>query len=324
MPKPRILVTRRIPAAALARMEQSATLEVWPHSDPPPPEQLHELVGRCTGLLCLLTDRIDRPLLDAAPHLKVVSTLSVGYDHIDLAACTQRGIAVGYPPGVLTQATADFAFALILAVARRIAEGAALARSGGWTTWDPMALLGLEVSNSTLGILGLGRIGEAVARRARGFDARLIYCDPAPNPALEQSLGLERVDFPTLLARSDVLTLHPQLTPQTQGVIDSQALRSMKPTAILINTARGRLVQTQALVQALEQGWIAGAGLDVTDPEPLPAGHPLYGFPNCLITPHIASATLTTRGKMAEMAADNLLAGLQGVPLPYPVPAERS
>ena len=324
MPKPRILVTRRIPAAALARMEQSAAVEVWPESAPPSSKQLHELVGPCSGLLCLLTDRVDRPLLEAAPHLRVVSTLSVGYDHIDLAACTERDIAVGYTPGVLTQATADFAFALILAVARRIAEGAALARSGGWTTWDPMALLGLEVSNSTLGILGLGRIGEAVARRAKGFDARLIYCDPAPNPALEQSLGLERVDFPTLLARSDVLTLHPQLTLQTQGVIDAQALRSMKPSAILINTARGRLVQTEALVQALQQGWIAGAGLDVTDPEPLPAGHPLYGFPNCLITPHIASATLTTRGKMAEMAADNLLAGLQGVPLPYPVPAARS
>ena len=324
MPNPKVLVTRRIPAAALAKLEPSATLEVWPYSEPPTPEQLHELVRPCSGLLCLLTDRVDRPLLDAAPHLKVVSTLSVGYDHIDLAACTERGVTVGYTPGVLTQATADFAFALILAVARRIAEGAAHARSGGWTTWDPMALLGLEVSNSTLGILGLGRIGEAVARRAKGFDMRLLYCDPAPNPALEQSLGLERVDFPTLLARSDVLTLHPQLTPQTQGVIDSQALRSMKPSAILINTARGRLVQTQALVQALELGWIAGAGLDVTDPEPLPAGHPLYGFPNCLITPHIASATLTTRGKMAEMAADNLLAGLHGVPLPYPVPAERS
>jgi len=324
MPKPRILVTRRIPAAALARMEQSAAVEVWPESAPPSSKQLHELVGPCSGLLCLLTDRVDRPLLEAAPHLRVVSTLSVGYDHIDLAACTERDIAVGYTPGVLTQATADFAFALILAVARRIAEGAALARSGGWTTWDPMALLGLEVSNSTLGILGLGRIGEAVARRARGFEARLIYCDPAPNPALEQSLDLERVDLPTLLARSDVLTLHPQLTPQTQGVIDAQALRSMKPSAILINTARGRLVQTEALVQALQQGWIAGAGLDVTDPEPLPAGHPLYGFPNCLITPHIASATLNTRGRMAEMAAENVLAGLQGVPLPYPVPAARS
>jgi lactate dehydrogenase-like 2-hydroxyacid dehydrogenase len=321
MPGPPVLVTRRIPAAGLAKLEPWATVELWAGSEPPTPEQLRERLVSCEGLLCLLTDRIDRQLLRAAPRLRVVSTMSVGFDHIDLAACLERGIALGYTPGALTQATADFTFALILAVGRRLQEGAAMARDGAWTTWDPLGLLGLELSGATLGIFGLGRIGEAVARRARGFGAGLIYCDRAPNLGLERELGVERVEFPELLARSDVLTLHPQLSAETLGIIDADALRRMKSQAILINTARGRLVVTDALVQALEQGWIAGAGLDVTDPEPLPADHPLYRFPSCLITPHIASATVVARQRMAEMAADNLLAGLRGEPLPYPIPA---
>lgn len=318
------LVTRKIPAAALERLQRSVTVELWPHPEPPPPYRLRELIGRHAGLLCLLTDCIDRAALDAAPQLRVVSTMSVGYEHIDLAACAERGIAVGHTPGVLTDATADFAVALLLAVARRLAEGAAYARSGAWTTWDPMGLLGLELAGSTVGIFGLGRIGEAVARRLQPFGPRLLYCDRVDRPQAERSLGIERVELPALLARSDVLTLHAQLTPETEGQFNAQTIRMMKPSAILINTARGKLVDTGALLEGLQRGWIAAAGLDVTDPEPLPPDHPLYQLPNCLIMPHIASATETARGRMAEMAVDNLLAGLAGNPLPFPAPGPAS
>ncbi len=320
MNTPKILVTRRIPEQALSRLREAGELTVWPDAEPPPYDRLVHLVEGAAGLLCLLSDRVDEGLLAGAPTLKVVSTMSVGYEHIDMAACRQRGIAVGHTPGVLTEATADFALTLILAVARRLIESIEFAREGHWKTWDPMGFLGLELSQATLGIIGLGRIGEAVARRAKGFGATLLYHDPIRNRALEQELELSARDLPTLLSEADIVSLHAPLTEHTALLMDEAALRRMKPTAILINTARGGLVDTEALLRALEGGWIAGAGLDVTDPEPLPADHPLYGLSNCVITPHVASATVVARGQMADIAAANLLAGLSGKPLPYPVP----
>ncbi|RLC66896.1 MAG: D-glycerate dehydrogenase, partial [Chloroflexi bacterium] len=242
---------------------------------------------------------------------------AVGVDNIDLEAATARGIPVGHTPGVLTDATADMTFALLMAAARRIPEGIEKIRAGKWRTWEPLGLLGADVWGATLGIVGLGRIGTAVARRAQGFNMRILYHDPEPKPELEAELGAEYSSMNDLLSRSDFVSLHCPLLPETHHLIGEQALQRMKPTAILINAARGPIVDTDALVRALQNGWIARAALDVTDPEPIPAEHPLVNMPNCIVVPHVASATVTARNQMAQMAAENLLAGLRGQRLPY-------
>jgi glyoxylate reductase len=276
---------------------------VWPERMPPAPDVLRERAARVDGLLALLTDRIDGALIESCPDLRVISNYAVGSDNVDLDAAAARGIPVGITPDVLTEATADLAFAGLLAAARRLPEALAAVREGRWQTWEPDWLLGHDVHGATLGIVGYGRIGRAVARRAEGFSMRI--------------LATPRVPLDELLAQSDAVTLHVPLTSETRHLIDADALARMKPTAILVNTARGGVVDQQALARALHRGEIAGASLDVTDPEPLPPDHPLLEAPNLLVLPHIGSATHTARERMADLAVDNLLAGLAGAPLPH-------
>jgi glyoxylate reductase len=305
----RCFVTRALPGDALARLAAEHDVDVWPQRLPPPPSELRERAASAEGLLCLLTDRVDSELIAACPRLRMISNLAVGFDNIDLTAARDRGIAVGYTPDVVTETTADLAFALMLAVARRLPEGIAAVTRGEWLTWEPGWLLGADVHDAALGIVGLGRIGRAVARRAEGFGMQVIYSGRRSGLSLDELLG-----------RADFVSLHCPLTPETRHLIGEEALRRMKPTAFLINTARGGLVDQGALERALREGWIAGAALDVTEPEPLPADHPLLGAPNLIVLPHVGSATTATRERMASLAVDNLLAGLSGRRLPYEAP----
>lgn len=317
-PRPRVLVTRRIPEAGLDLIRAACDVDLWEDELPPPRDELLRRVAGIDGLLSLLTDKVDDELLDAAgPQLKVVSNFAVGYDNIDLAACARRDIPVGNTPGVLTAATADIAFALLMSVARRLPEGYDYVRQDRWKTWGPLLLLGKDLAGATLGIIGFGRIGQEVAKRARGFSMRVIYHDRARVSAeQEAATGGSMVSLDELLAQSDFISLHTDLNASTRGLIGREALAKMKRGAVLINTSRGPVVEQEALYDALKSGQLFGAGLDVTDPEPLRADHPLLSLPNCLIVPHIASATVDTRDAMARKAANNLLAGLRGEPLP--------
>lgn len=314
MPKPTVFVTRIILDKGLDLVLARCQVDLWTEALPPPRHELIKRVQGKDGLLCLLTDRIDGEVMDAAgPQLKVISNHAVGFDNIDIAAATARGLPVGHTPGILTEATADFAFALLLAAARRVVEGDRYTRRGEWKTWGPSVLLGPDLSGATLGIVGYGRIGQAMAKRARGFDMRLLYHTSNPNPALPGAA----VDLETLLRESDFVSVHTPLTPETHHLFNRKTLGLMKPSAVLINTARGPIVDPEALYKALQQGQIFAAALDVTDPEPLPPDSPLLELDNLIITPHIASASKPTRDKMAEMAARNLIAGLQGERLPH-------
>jgi glyoxylate reductase len=304
----RCFVTRMLPGDALERLSKAHEVDVWPESLPPSGNELRDRAAGCEGLITLLTDPVDAELMDALPDLRAVANYAVGTDNVDLEAATERGIAVGNTPEVLTDATADLAFALILAGARRLEEAARAVRGGEWQTWEPSGWLGHDVHGATLGIVGFGRIGRAVAQRASGFEMTVLHHDVD-----EDSTPLDE-----LLERSDIVTLHCPLTPETHHLIDAAALRRMKRTAILVNTARGPIVDHSALRHALEEGEIAGAALDVTEPEPLPAAHPLLVAPNLTVLPHIASGTHRTRALMADMAVDNLLAALDGQPMPHP------
>jgi glyoxylate reductase len=310
--RPRVFVTRQLPGEALGRLSNHVDLRVWEDELPPPREALLAGAREADGLITLLTDRVDAPLLETAPSVRAVSNVAVGYDNIDVAACTARRIPVGNTPGVLTETTADFAFALLMGLARRVAEADAYVRAGKWRTWSPTLLLGADVHGTTLGIAGMGQIGAAVARRARGFGMRVLYVNRQARPELEAELGLWRVDKATLLAQSDFLSLHVPLTPETRHWLGRAELAAMKKGAMLINTARGTVVDQAALAEALARGHLGGAALDVTEPEPLPMDSPLLKLPNVLIAPHIASASHATRGRMASMAVDNLLAALDG------------
>jgi lactate dehydrogenase-like 2-hydroxyacid dehydrogenase len=319
MGKPKILVTRRITKSALDRLHKEGQVVLWDDQLPPGYDQLSRMIEDCDGLVCLLTDNIDGELLASASQLRVVSTMSVGFEHIDLEACKKFGIKVGHTPGVLTETTADFTMALMLSVSRRIPEAVRFAQSGQWKTWDPELLLGQDLHNATVGIIGMGRIGQAVARRIFAFGSQILYHELSRVKEIEKDFNAEAVELDDLLNSVDIVTLHVPLTDRTYQMISNPQFEIMKPSSILINTSRGTVVDTNALLQALREGKIAAAGLDVTDPEPLPQDHPLYDLPNCLITPHIASAGAATRAKMAHMAVDNLLAGLHGKPLPNPV-----
>jgi len=322
--RPKVFVSRIIPDEGLNPIRERCDADVWGDELPPPRDELLRRVAGVDGLLALLTDRVDDELLDrAGPQLKVVSNYAVGFDNVDVAACTRRGIPVGNTPGVLTETTADLAWALLMAAARRLPEGDRYVRDGRWKTWGPMLLMGPDVHGATLGIIGFGRIGQAVARRARGFGMRILYHDPRRvSPAVEAEHGAEFRTLEGILPEADFLTLHVDLRPETRGLINAERLGWMKRSAILVNTSRGPVVDSMALASALREGTIAGAALDVTDPEPIPPHHPLVGLDNCLIVPHIASASRATRGKMASMAAANLLAGLRGDRLPTPVNPE--
>lgn len=317
MSKAKVYVTRRIPAAGLDRVLAETDATVWEGHLPPPREEILRQVADCEGLLCLLTDKIDGRVMDAAPKLKVIAQMAVGYDNIDVAAATARGIPVGNTPGVLTETTADFAWALLMATARRIGDGQKYIRDGKWQTWQPMGLLGPDLYGATLGIIGLGRIGSAFARRAQGFNMRILYANPRPKPAVAAEVGAEYVEMDRLLAESDFVALHCPLKADTTHLIGAKELRKMKPSALLINTARGPVVDQDALVEALREGVIAGAGLDVTDPEPIDPNHPLVHMENVIVVPHIGSASINARNKMATLAANNLLAGVRGERLPH-------
>ncbi len=315
-----VLITRRIPQSAAERIRSRCTVRQWDSDEPIPPARLREWAQGMDGIYCLITDRIDAALLEAAgPQLKVVSTMSVGYDHVDVAALRTHGVALGNTPGVLTETTADLTLALLLATARRLPEGWRAAKDGTWGPWQPEWLNGRDVYGSTVGIVGLGRIGAAVARRLAGFGCRLLYSGPRPHPELAGPLGASYVSFDDLLAASDFVSIHCPLNDATRHLFDAVAFGRMKRDGVLINTSRGPVVDQDALHQALAGGQIAAAGLDVTAPEPLPPDHPLFMLSNCVILPHIGSASVATRRQMALMAADNLLAGVEGKPLPHAV-----
>ncbi len=312
MARPRVFVTRRLPGGALDYLAQFADADVWEGDLPPAPQELARRAAGCDGLLCLLTDRVDATLLDAAPSLRAVSNMATGYDNIDVAAATQRGVIVTRTPGVLSQTVAEFTIALMLAAARRVVEGDRQVRRGQWRTWGPQVLLGQDLHGATLGIVGMGGIGQAVAGLARGFGMRIVYNSRTPKPGLERRYRMAFLSLDGLLRESDFVTLHAPLTPETRGMIGERALGLMKPTAVLVNTARGPLVDQAALYRALKDGRIAAAALDVTDPEPIAPDDPLLTLENCVITPHIASASVATRSRMAMLAAENLAAALAG------------
>jgi glyoxylate reductase len=306
----RCFVTRQLPGPALGRLAAAHDVEVWPERLPPTREELTRHIHDVEGLLSLLSDKIDGELLEHAPRLRAISNYAVGYDNIDLRATTARRIAVGHTPNVLTDATADLTFALLLAAARRLPAGIEEVRSGQAVTWEPAHNLGADVHGATLGIVGFGRIGRAVAKRAEGFAMEIVTTKSDSYPGA----------FEELLERSDFVSVHCPLTPATFHLIDAAALERMKPTAILINTARGAIVDQQALARALHDGMIGGAALDVTDPEPLPPDDPLLKAPNLIVVPHIGSATHSARERMADLAVDNLLAALAGERMPHQVP----
>jgi glyoxylate reductase len=329
----RCFVTRRLPGPALDRLSAVHEVDVWPDRLPPPAEEFAARAAEAEGLLTLLTEKVDAALLDRCPRLRAIANYAVGYDNIDLEATAARGIPVGNTPDVLTDATADLTFALLLAAARKLPEAIVAVREGDWVTWEPGQYLGAAVFGATLGIVGFGRIGRAVARRASGFDMTVLHAGSRGGAGSASGGdtagggdsgggGDSRgggVSLEALLERSDFVSLHCPLTPETYHLIDGAALARMKPTAILINTARGPIVDQSALRDALIAGEIAGAALDVTDPEPLPLDDPLFEAPNLIVTPHIGSATRDAREQMAELAVDNLLAGLDGRPMPHQV-----
>lgn len=306
-----VYVTRTIPDSFLEQIREVADVNVWDGNSPVPRAELLDRVSSAHGLLSMLTDRIDRELLDAAPRLEVVSQMSVGVDNIDVGACRERGVRVGHTPDVLTGTVADHAFALLLAVARRLPEGADDVRAGRWGTWDPWHLLGADVHETTLGIVGMGRVGQAIAERGSGFGMEIVYASPRPSGSEGR-----HVDFDDLLRLSDHVVISVPLKEETRGMFDARAFGLMKPTATLVNVARGLIVDSSALADALEAGEIFGAGLDVTDPEPLPADHRLVALPNCLVVPHIASASMRTRRRMAKRSVENLIGALTGAGMP--------
>ncbi|WP_455391502.1 2-hydroxyacid dehydrogenase [[Eubacterium] cellulosolvens] len=311
MTKLKVYITREIPDKGLNLLSESFDTEVWYQELPIPSEILLEKVQGISGLLSLLTDRVDKEIMDAAgAQFKVISNYAVGYDNIDVKAATERGIIVCNTPGVLTETTADLAFALLMSAARRLVEGAEYVYADKWKTWGPKLLLGQDIYEKTLGIIGLGRIGMAVAKRARGFDMDIIYYNPGRNTN-DQEVGAKYCDsMDEVLEKADFISIHVPLTNETQAMIGEEEFRKMKNTAILINTSRGQVVDTKALVKALQDGEIAYAALDVTEPEPLPATHDLLQLPNCLVVPHIGSASIAARDKMAVMAAENLIDAL--------------
>jgi glyoxylate reductase len=314
---PKVFVTRIIPEIGLKRIKEHCDAEIWTDPLPPPYAVLRQKIVPCDGLVALLTDKIDAPLLDAAPRLKVISNYAVGFNNIDVPAATERGIAVGNTPGVLTDATADMAFCLLIAAARRVVEGHAYTLAGKWKTWEPLGHLGQDLVGRTLGILGMGRIGHALAKRCRcGWDMRVLYHDVRRNEQAEKELAAKLVDLDTLLREADFVSVHTDLNEKTRGLFNAERFKKMNRTAVFVNTARGPIVDQRALYEALKSGTIFAAGLDVTDPEPPSPDDPLLRLPNIIVAPHIASATVGTRNAMAEICANNLIAGLSGQKLP--------
>jgi glyoxylate reductase len=318
MQKPPVFVTRRIPGPTLERLSEEVNIDLWEEEGPPPKEVIIQRSQGKKGIFTLLTDPIDAEVIEACKTtVKVISQMAVGYDNIDVNAASRAGIPVGNTPGVLTDATADFTWALLLAIGRRVVEADKLVRDGIWKPWGPEILLGAEINGSTLGIVGFGRIGQAVARRAAGFGMQIHYYDLSRHPEAEKDTNATYMEFDELLQTSDFITLHTSLTDKTYHLFDREAFKKMKKGIYLINASRGAIIDPQALVWALQNGIVAGAALDVFEPEPIPGNHVLLGMDKVIITPHIASASVQTRLKMAMIAVDNLLAGIKGSNLPY-------
>ena len=314
MPKPKVLVTRVPPGSALERLREECEVWMWEEDTAMPRDLLLEKVRDAEGLHCIFLDGVNEELLAAAPRLRAVSTYAAGMENIDLGACTTRGIPVGYTPGAVTEATADIAFGLMLAASRRLMEASRYVTAGKWRDWSPTTMIANDVFRKTLGIVGMGRIGQAVARRARGFEMTILYHNRKPDPEAERKLGASYRSLADLLAESDIVVLAPPLTPETRHMINDEALARMKPASYLINVGRGPIVDSAALFRALSEGKIRGAALDVTEPEPIPPDHPLLTLDNCLIIPHIGTATWETRSLMTEISVSNLLRMLGGEP----------
>ncbi len=308
-----MFVTREIPERGIRKIKERFEAEVWTEYAPPPKQVIVQKAANVDALASLLSDKIDGEVFDAAPNLKIVSQLAVGYDNIDIKEATKRGIYVTNTPGVLTETTADFAWALLMAVARRVTEADSYVRSGKWKVgWHPSMLSGRDVYGATIGIVGAGRIGAAVAKRAKGFNMRILFYDVTPRPELEKELNAKRVDLETLLKESDFISVHVPLLKDTYHLINKERLKLMKKTAYLINNSRGPVVDEKALHKALESDQIAGAGLDVFEQEPTPIGNPLLKLGNVVVAPHISSASYETRSRMAEMVAENLISFFDG------------
>lgn len=319
MSKPKVFITRRIPDSGLKLIYEECDVDLWDQDLPPSKEELLVHVPGVNGILSLLSDPIDAEVIQAAGNnLKVISNYAVGYNNIDIQEATRQKIPVGNTPGVLTEATADFAFALMMSAGRRVVEAEKYVRAGKWKTWGPSTLLGVDFAGATLGIIGFGRIGKAMARRATGFGMRILIYDPTSQPMT----GVIKVDLDTLYRESDFISLHTPLTSETRHLINADAFSKMKPSTVLVNTARGEIIDQTALYDALKSNKIFAAGIDVSEPEPLPMDNPLFELDNLIICPHIASASNTTREKMALIAVGNLLAGLKGQRLPYAVNPE--
>ncbi|NGQ96956.1 D-glycerate dehydrogenase [Brevibacillus sp. SYP-B805] len=312
MTKPFVYMTRQVAVEIVAALEEVAEVEVWPEDRPVPREVLLQKAEQADGLFVLLTDTIDEELLNRAKRLRIVANMAVGYDNIDVRAAKQKGVIVTNTPDVLTEATADLAFALLMATGRRLIEANRFLHSGGWQTWSPYLMAGQSVYGATLGIIGMGRIGEAVARRAKGFDMNVLYHNRRPRPIAEQTLGVRFCELDELLRTSDYVLLLTPLTPETRGLIGERELSLMKPTAVFLNVSRGGTVDEEALYRALKEKRIWAAGLDVFAQEPVPVDHPLLSLPNVVALPHIGSATYETRDRMARLAAENLIAVLSG------------
>jgi glyoxylate reductase len=308
----KVYVTRKIPELAIQMLKEKFDVKVWEGELPVPREILLKEVEDIDGLLPLLTEKIDSEVIETAKKLKIVSNYAVGYDNIDIKAATEHGIMVTNTPGVLTETTADLAFALLMSCARRIVESDKYVREGKWKTWGPQLFLGRDIYGATLGLVGAGRIGTAVAKRAAGFNMKILYYSRSRKPELEEEFGAKQVSFDQLLEQSDFISIHVPLTAETKHLFNKSAFEKMKKTAILINTARGPVVDESALYYALANGEIAYAGLDVTDPEPIEMNNPLLNLDNVIVVPHIGSASIATRTKMATMAAENMIAGLEG------------
>jgi len=320
--KPLVLMTHDLPADWIGNSLDEYQIILGDNTQRGIDNKLKRYLPEASGIICLLDDPISTEIINQAPLLKVVSNMAVGTDNINVKSCTSLGIPVGHTPGVLTDGTADLTIALLLSVSRRLAAANQDARDGKWSSWEPTGWLGRDLKDATVGIIGLGKIGTAVAERLKPFGCKLIFNNRSPLPEQETNLNARQVDLDELLSTSDYICLHVPLTQETIGLIGKEEFEKMKPTTIMINTARGPVVTTDALIEALQNNQILAAGLDVTDPEPLPPDHPLYQLPNCFITPHIGSATVNTRRVMAGIAIRNLKAGIQGKPLPYCVNPE--
>lgn len=321
MSRPRVFVTRQIPELGLKKLAEQCEVEVWPGSLPPERAELLEKIQGCAGVLTMLSETVDAEFLDAAgPELKVISQYAVGYNNINVAAATERGVAVGNTPGVLTAATADIAFALLMAAARRLVEAHQYIHDGNWKTWEPLGHIGWDLEGKTVGIVGMGRIGYAFAQRCfGGWGMKVIYTSRSPKPDADKNLQARHVEFAELLAEADFVSVHTDMNAETKGMFNAAAFAKMKSNAIFINTARGGIHVQADLVDALKTGVIGAAGLDVTDPEPPALDDPILHLPNCVVAPHIGSATHSTRDAMADIAADNLLLGIAGKPLRHGV-----